>query len=82
MSSEGGGQRVGFDLWRFADHEGHEQNWAFSKGGTGWIYFILFYFRGHVNCQFTSSAEGWEGAGECGYYLSNRKRFPCLHSLI
>ena len=50
MSSEGGGQRVDFDLWRFADHEGYEQNWAISKGGTGSIYFILYYFRGHVNC--------------------------------
>lgn len=58
VSSDGGGQRVDFDLWRFADHEGYEQNWAISKGGTGSIYFILCYFRGHVNCQFTSSAEG------------------------
>lgn len=44
MSSEGGGQRVDFDLWRFADHEGYEQNWAISKGGTYWvdIFYPLF----------------------------------------
>ena len=25
---------MGFDLWRFADHDGYEQNWAISKGST------------------------------------------------
>lgn len=63
MSSEGGGQRVDFDLWRFADHEGYEQNWAISKGGTGSIYFILYSLEAMSTVNLPHPQKGRRGRG-------------------